>query len=133
MGLRSWLRARGGHASPRADARSAAPSRASRAHDPDAPDSEIAPGCPASTWEEVPAYLPVDPAEHRAACVIAATIAAGDRPESKMRLKGIAIANPEYRLVACIATAIGAGALEQSSFTVKRIYRHTSQEDAHAA
>ena len=85
--------------------------------------AEIAPGYPASDWEELPAYLPVDPVEHRHAVIIATAIAAADRPESSFSVKRVSIANPEYRRVACIATALGAGALPESYFVVKHIYR----------
>ena len=42
------------------------------------------------------------------------------------------IANPEHRTVSIIATALAAGALEQSSFTVKNIYK-MKEEGSHAA
>lgn len=115
MGFRSWLRGRTSRAArqregerPRADA----PARA-----------ELAPGCPADEWDEVPAYLSVDPHKHLTACVVASAIAAGAQTESKLTVKRVLAANPEHRRVAAIATALGAGALEKSSFTVKRIYR----------
>ena len=62
MGFLSWLRDRSSrrtqkHAAPNAETPS------SRA--------QIALGCPADEWEEVPPYLPVDPAEHLPACIIA--------------------------------------------------------------
>lgn len=134
MGLRSWLRARTQRASAQRDTQPEPPSHASSAPRPArAPEPEIAPGCPVSAWEAVPAYLPVDPAEHRTAVVIASAIAAGDRPESKLRVRIVSVANPEYRRVACIATALGAGALDKSSFTVKKIYRKKALEDTHAA
>ncbi len=129
MGLRSWLRDRLRHLTAPRPAHPEPP-----AHHAAAPrEPEIAPGCPAREWEELPAYLPVDPAEHRMACVIAAAIAAGDHPESKVAVRSIALANPEYRRVAAIACAIGAGALEKSSFTVKKIYRKKALEEPHAA
>lgn len=134
MGLRSWLRARLQRAFAQPAKRpepSSHPLSASNASP--APEPEIAPGYPAREWEELPAYLPVDPAEHRAACIIAAAIAADDRPESAMTVRSVSMANPEYRRVACIATALGAGALEKSSFTVTKIYRKKALEDTHAA
>lgn len=93
----------------------------------------IAPGCPASEWDEIDPYLPVDPEKHRVACIIAAAIAAGDQSESELVVRRISMANPEYQRVAVIATALGAGALDKSSFTVKRIYKKKVLENNHAA
>ena len=129
MGLRSMLRnlfgrSAGGRARATHAARTvvAAP-----------PEPEIAPGYPARDWEEIPPYLPVDPAEHREAVIIATAIAAADRPESSVSVKRVSLANPEYRRVACIAAALGAGALPESSFVVKHVYRQKSLEETHAA
>ena len=128
MGFRSWLRERFSRMARRRGNRRARPPRGSAA-----PHVEmIAPGCPAADWEELPAYLPVDPAGHKVAC-IAAAIAAGEHAESNLVLRRISVANPEYTRVACIATALGAGALETSSFTIKRIYRKKVTENTHAA
>lgn len=87
-------------------------------------------GKPAGPWEEVPPYLPVDPAEHPHVCAVAAAIAAGDRPTSQFSIKRLSVANPEYRRVTVVASALAAGALENSSFVVKRIYRKTGAESA---
>ena len=125
MGFRSWLRERFSRRSRR---RAADVEAAPRAH--------IAPGCPADEWEEVPAYLPVDPAEHLPACIIASAIVAGPYEHSKLVVKRVSVANPEHRRVAVIATALGAGALDKSSFSVKRIYKKKDQkgtEGEHAA
>lgn len=127
MGFPSWLRERFSRGSQE---------RASADASPSASHAQIAPGCPADEWEEVPAYLPVDPAEHMPACVIASALAAGAYKHSKLVVRRVNIANPEHRRVAAIATALGAGALEQSSFSVKRIYRKKEQkgmESEHAA
>ena len=128
MGLRSMLRnlfgrSAGGRARATHAARTvvAAP-----------PEPEIAPGYPARDWEEIPPYLPVDPAEHREAVIIATAIAAADNALSQS-VKRVSLANPEYRRVACIATALGAGALPESSFVVKHVYRQKSLEETHAA
>lgn len=119
MGFLSWLRDRSSrrtqkHAAPNAETPS--------------PRAQIAPGFPLDEWEEVPAYLPVDPAEHLPACIIASAIAAGAQEESKLVVKSVSIANPEHQRVAVIATALGAGALEKSSFAVKRIYKQKDME-----
>lgn len=129
MGLRSWLRERARRSGERCQAAEAREGRVAEEPRP----REIAPGCPADEWRELPAYLPVDPDEHRVACVIAAAIAAGDRPESELEVRRVCMANPEYLRVACIATAIGAGALEDSSFKVRRIYKKKDMESEHAA
>lgn len=121
MGFRSWLRERFSRES-RARETSHAQERTA------AQPVEVAPGCPADAWEEVPAYLPVDPAEHMPACIIASTITAGDQDTSKLVVKRVSIANPEHRRVTAIATALGAGALEKSSFSVKRIYRKKEEK-----
>ena len=66
--------------------------------------------------------------------VVAATaIAAGDRPESKLVVRRVSVANPEHRLVTCIASSIAAGALEKSQFVVKKVYKKKVMEDNHAA
>ena len=129
MGLRSWLRDRLLHMTARRP-----PRQEPSSHHTAAPrEPEIAPGLPARDWEELPAYLPVDPAEHRAACVIASALAAGDRPESKVVVRSIAVANPEFQRVSAIAAALAAGALEKSSLTVRKIYRKKALEEPHAA
>ena len=83
--------------------------------------------------EEGVKTLPVDPAEHREAVIIATAIAAADKPESSFSVKRVSMVNPEYRRVACIASALGAGALPESSFVVKHVYRQKSLEETHAA
>lgn len=133
MGLRSWLLEWTGRARKRDEA------PVGHAADADAtaggrqPLAPAPPTTPGPEWHELPAYLPVDPAEHAAACVVASAIAAGDRPSSTFTIKRVSIANPEHRRVAAIATALAAGALETSSFTVKRIYRKREEEGSHAA
>lgn len=119
MGFLSWLRDR----SSRRTQKRAAPNA-------ETPSSraQIAPGCPADEWEEVPPYLPVNPAEHLPACIIASALAAGSYEKSKLVVRRVNIANPEHQRVAVIATALGAGALEKSSFAVKRIYKQKDME-----
>lgn len=134
MGLGSWLRARASRLLRRRGSAQRKRRQKGRAANP-APQAppEVAPGFPASEWEELSAYLPVDATEHRVAWIVAAAIAAGDRPESSFAVKRVSKANPEYARVACIAPALGAGALEQSSFKVKRIYRKKVLEETNAA
>lgn len=88
---------------------------------------------PGEGWEELPAYLPVDPGEHMPVCIVASAIAAGDAPQSSFKVKSVSIANPEYRRVACIATALGAGALESSQFTIKHIYKQKTTGGSNAS
>ncbi|MDY2777130.1 MAG: hypothetical protein SOU51_01950 [Collinsella sp.] len=128
MGLRSWLRER----ARRAAERRRGLERGAALKAEEAREVLLAPGCPAREWDEVSAYLPVDPREHEVACVVASALAAGARAESSLVVRRVSMSNPEYRRVACIATALGAGALEKSSFTVKRIYkkRELESEDA---
>lgn len=119
MGFLSWLSDRSSRRTQK---------RATPNAETPSPRAEIAPGFPLDEWEEVPAYLPVDPAEHLPACIIASAIAAGAQEESKLVVKRISVANPEHQRVAVIATALGAGALEKSSFAVKRIYKQKDME-----
>lgn len=129
MGLRSWIKKHTGHGASASAAVTAKPSVPSgAAHEPSA-------GAPApleDVWEPLPAYLPVDPHEHTAACVIASAIAAGDHPSSEFHVRRVLVANPEHRTVSVIATALAAGALPESSFTVKNIYK-MKEEGSHAA
>lgn len=119
MGFLSWLSDRSSRRTQK---------RATPNAETPSPRAEIAPGFPLDEWEEVPAYLPVDPAEHLPACIIASAIAAGAQEESKLVVKRVSVANPEHRRVAVIATALGAGALDKSSFCVKRIYKQKEQK-----
>lgn len=129
MGLRSWLFGRSRRAASGGAAQKSAPAEEANA----VGERPSAPARPEdSGWQELPAYLPVDPSEHKTACVIASAIAAGDHPASEFSIKRVSIANPEYRRVAVIATAVGAAARKTSSFTVKRIYKHDGK-DNHAA
>ena len=128
MGLRSWLLERTRRTSKHDGC---APSAAGEEADA-AGERRDAPGPSESGWQEVPAFLPVNPQEHTVPCVIASAIAAGDRPESELRIRRVSVANPEHRRVAIVATALAAGALESSAFTVKRIYKK-DEEGSHAA
>ena len=135
MGFISWLRSRNTKAPTQSPAGwlQRVLSRTSETDAEGASGLDAASVQSAEEWEELPAYLPVDPQEHRIACVIASAIAASDQPQSSFTVRKVSIANPEYQRVACIAAAIGAGALETSSFTVKRIYKQKVTEEPHAA
>ena len=129
MGLRSWFLERTGRGQ-----KNRAPSGASASKETTAGEQpSLGNPTPSSEWELVPAYLPADPREHTAACVIASAIAAGDRPESTFTIRRVSVANPEYQRVAVIATALAAGALATSAFSVKTIYKKKDEEGSHAA
>lgn len=141
MELRSWIKRHAGDRIIRAISRdkTAPASQNGTRRGPKAPkDAATGAGRPArqpvdlGAWEPLPAYLPVDPREHTAACVIASAMAAGDHPASEFRIKRVLMANPEHRTVSVIATALAAGALPESSFTVKNIYK-MKEEGSHAA
>ena len=51
-------------------------------------------------------------------------------PTSELRVRRVLVANPEHRTVSVIATALAAGALPESSFTVKNIYK-MKEEGSH--
>ena len=125
MGVLSWFRER--FAGTHDDRLATGGEPVAAPSDPTVPDGASA------EWEEVPAYVPVDPEEHRVALVIASALAAGGRPESQMVVRSVKVANPEHLRVACIATALAAGALESSSFTIKGIYKRKDMESEHAA
>ncbi len=111
MGFFDWLRRK--DAEPEAKAATA----------PAAAPAPPAPAQPEEEWEKIPAFLPVDASEHRAAVIAATAIAAGDRPESQLVVRRVNAVNPEHRLVSCIASALAAGAMETSQFVVKNVYK----------
>ncbi len=121
MGFFDWLR------------RGKAEPDAVKAGAPAVEPKPAAPARPEEEWERVPAYLPVDAAEHRVVVVAATAIAAGDRPESQMVVRSVNAVNPEHRLVSCIASALAAGALETSQFVVKNVYKKKVMEEDHAS
>lgn len=122
MGFFDWLRHKN-------DEPAAAPSAPAAAPAP----VPAAPAAPKEEWEPVPAFLPVDAAEHRTVVVAATAIAAGDRPDSQMVVRRVSVANPEHRLVSTIASALAAGALETSKFVVKGVYKKKVMEEDHAS
>ena len=126
MGLRSWIKRHTGHGGQKPSAEAQIAVTAAKT------DTVTAADCDGDVWEPLPAFLPVDPHEHTAACVIASAIAAGNHPNSEFRVKRMLVANPEHRTVSVIATALAAGALEKSSFMVKNIYK-MKEEGSHAA
>lgn len=121
MGLFDWLRRRGADADEATGAASA--QVADAAHE----QADV------DVWEEIPAFLPVDAAEHRPVVLAATAIAAGDHPESKLVVRRVSVANPEHRLVSCVASSLAAGALEKSQFVVKKVYKKKVMEESHAS
>lgn len=75
----------------------------------------------------MPAYLPVDPQEHRTALVIAAALAAGAATDCRLAVRRVSVINPEYERVAVIASALAAGSLDRCALRVKRIYRRKTE------
>ena len=84
-------------------------------------------------WEELPPYIPVDANDHLPALIISSSMAAGAFEHCAVKVRRVNVANPEHRLVSCIAAAIAAGAQEQSKLVVKHIYKQIDTEDANAA
>lgn len=78
---------------------------------------------------EVPAYVPVSPAAHRTAVVVAAAVSSAVHPTESLTLKRLSMANAEYQRVAAIASAIAAGDRPQSAFTVRHIYKKDTQSN----
>lgn len=74
-------------------------------------------------WEKLPAYIDVDPKDKELVSVIAATIAAGDAPESEFQVKKVQQRNPEAVEVALIASSIAASEFEDSHWVVRNIYK----------
>lgn len=130
MGLRSWLFGRSRPSASRGEGdQPAAPADEAAATG----NQPQAPAPPAANWQELPAYLPVDPRDHIPACVIATAVASADRPGAELRVHSVKVGNEEYRRVACIATALAAATGTSSTYQVKRIYKLMDEEGSHAA
>lgn len=124
MGLRSWLHALMSRRAKQREAGVPSDVAQSRAQQPEV---YLAPGCPKKDWDPVPAYIPVDPQEHKTALIIAAALAAGAEPESKLVVRQVSKVNPEYKRVAIIASALAAGSQEHSLLKVKNIYKKKAE------
>ncbi len=106
MGLRSWIKRHTGHGEQKPSAEAPIAVTAATTDAANAADRD------GDAWEPLPAFLPVDPREHQHVCVIASAIAARAHPSSEGRETRELDANPEYRTVSVIATALAAVALE---------------------
>ena len=66
--------------------------------------------------------------------VIAAAIAAGDNPNTKVDIRRVGWVNPEYRRVSLIAASIAAGDRPESALSCVRIQRRVAPgEENHAS
>lgn len=72
-------------------------------------------------WQELPGYVPVDPAAETLVSLVATAIAAGDQPDSQFRVKRVLKRNPEIELVAVIASSLAAEAMPESQFRITKI------------
>lgn len=68
-------------------------------------------------------FVPVSEAEKELVSVIAAAIAAGDHPDSKIRVKNVMAVDTEKEIVAAIAAALAAEGYPNSHFRLKSIER----------
>lgn len=74
-------------------------------------------------WEKIPYYIDVNGTDKELVSVIAASIAAGDAPESEFRVKSVQQRNPEAVEIALIASSIAAREYEDSHWVVHNIYK----------
>ncbi|MEQ9763934.1 hypothetical protein ABPS01_04570 [Streptococcus sp. ZJ151] len=74
-------------------------------------------------WEDVPAYIPATSEDFQLVSVITSSIAAGDNPDSRFKVKRILKRNPESLIVSLLASSIAAGDNPDSHFVVKSIKR----------
>lgn len=86
-------------------------------------------------WVDVPPFIDLPAGEERSrAAVIAAAIAAGDNPNTKVDIRRVGRVNPEYRRVSLIAASIAAGDRPESALSCVRIQcRVASGEENHAS
>ena len=86
-------------------------------------------------WVDVPPFIDLPAGEERSrVAVIAAAIAAGDNPNTKVDIRRVGRVNPEYRRVSLIAASIAAGDRPESTLSCVRIQRRVaSGEENHAS
>ena len=84
---------------------------------------------------DVPPFIDLPTGEERSrVAVIAAAIAAGDNPTTKVDIRRVGRVNPEYRRVSLIAASIAAGDRPESALSCVRIQRRVaSGEENHAS
>ena len=86
-------------------------------------------------WVDVPPFIDLPAGEERSrVAVIAAAIAAGDNPNTKVDIRRVGRVNPEYRRVSLIAASVAAGDRPDSALSCVRIQRRVaSGEENHAS
>ena len=86
-------------------------------------------------WVDVPLFIDLPAGgECSRVAVIAAAIAAGDKPSTKVDIRRVGRVNPEYRRVSLIAASIAAGDRPESALSCVRIQRRVaSGEENHAS
>lgn len=86
-------------------------------------------------WIDVPPFIDLPAGEERSrVAVIAAAIAAGDNPNTKVDIRRVGRVNPEYRRVSLIAASIAAGDRPESTLSCVRVQRRVaSGEENHAS
>lgn len=86
-------------------------------------------------WVDVPPFIDLPAGEERSrVALIAAAIAAGDSPNTKVDIRRVGRVNPEYRRVSLIAASIAAGDRPESALSCVRIQRRVaSGEEKHAS
>lgn len=87
-------------------------------------------------WVEVPAFVDVVEGGERAfVSAVAAAVAAGGRPSSRLAVRRVARLNPEYRRVALVASSLAAGERPTSALTCVRVFRRDGRigEETHAS
>ena len=88
-----------------------------------------------AVWVDVPPFIDLPAGEERSrVAVIAAAIAAGDNPNTKVDIWRVGRMNPEYRRVSLIAASVAAGDRPESVLSCARIQRRVaSGEENHAS
>ena len=96
---------------------------------------EVAAPSGEAQWIDVPPFIDLPAGEERSrVAVIAAAIAAGDNPNTKVGIRRVGRVNPEYRRVSLIAASIAAGYRPESTLSCVRVQRRVaSGEENHAS
>lgn len=75
----------------------------------------------ACNYQPLPAYIEASPEEYSLVSLIAASVAAEDRPDSQFVVKKIFQRNPEAKEVSLLAASLATGMNEDSQFIVRKI------------